>query len=68
MANKPGPKTAAGPTRPVSFRIDGDLLDAIDNHAASLRLSRNKVVELVLRQHVPPAPKKMKEKQLDLFS
>lgn len=50
---KPGPKVHGAPSKPVAFRIPVDLLERIDTVAEHRRLSRNKMVELTLREHLP---------------
>lgn len=51
--NKPGPKVIGAPSRPVAFRIPTDLLDRLDDVAERRHLSRNKLVELTLRDGLP---------------
>jgi len=53
MARKPKRKSAVSKrTRPVSFRIDHVLLGHIDVVAQRLAVTRNRLVEAVLREYV----------------
>lgn len=53
MANKSPTKQGKAPrSRPVSFRIDGDLLDRLDEAAETIGAPRNKLVCAVLREYL----------------
>ena len=65
---KPGPKVVGCPSRAVAFRIPTDLLDRLDAAASAKFLSRNKMVELTLRDNLPKRIKReIDDEQPSLF-
>lgn len=49
---QPNPRPSSGKSKPISFRLDRQLVDHIDGIAKRLAVSRNGIVAMVLKEYV----------------